>query len=230
MVIESWEPAAVESDGIAGYIFGKPGFVDGEDFHTGPIIERFDDRVINMSGKCYWLGKPAAVPAAVPSAEPTATPSAELTATPSAKPNATPSAEPAEPSADPSAVPSSKPSAEPSAAPSAAPSAVPSAVPTAAPSAAPSAVPSAKQSAEPSAAPSAELSTALSADLMETEDDLPPGAIRKRTIVQVDDVSSEEDDNYASLQKGGQGKRAVGSATVSATPLPLCSIRPQLRG
>ena len=194
MVIESWEPAAVESDGIAGYIFGKPGFVDGEDFHTGPIIERFDDRVINMSGKCYWLGKPAAVPAAVPSAEPTATPSAELTATPSAKPNATPSAEPAEPSADPSAVPSSKPSAE------------------------------------PSAAPSAELSTALSADLMETEDDLPPGAIRKRTIVQVDDVSSEEDDNYASLQKGGQGKRAVGSATVSATPLPLCSIRPQLRG
>ena len=26
MVIASWEPAAVESDGIAGYIFGKPGF------------------------------------------------------------------------------------------------------------------------------------------------------------------------------------------------------------
>ena len=65
---------------------------------------------------------------------------------------------------------------------------------------------------------------------METEDDLPPGAIRKRTIVQVDDVSSEEDDNYASLQKGGQGKRAVGSATVSATPPPAVLNTPPTEG
>lgn len=57
--IEEWYFTSLNE--VVGHIYGKEGFIDGEDFHTSaiPIERQFATHVIGGSGTVYWLGAEA---------------------------------------------------------------------------------------------------------------------------------------------------------------------------
>ena len=76
MTIEQWHASNDKLVGIEGQVYGKKGYCDGEDFHTGQIIERHTDHVVNVSGSIYYLG--VAAPAREHEPGDVATPGAAL--------------------------------------------------------------------------------------------------------------------------------------------------------